>query len=650
MQRRVHKMHKSNAHTIEELGKLAKEADDPLRRRLYLDEILERDPKNHVALELRTQPFPKSKPIVTDRPTQPNLKLQNSGFRLEKKTEQDLPEKLNRWVTPAIASIIVAVIAYILAPIIIKFINGFTSPIPENAPLETHLSIKVVNDKVEAVQGAKVMFTTDQDLYPQFSDINGNASMNVFYKKKESRIFVETKQYAVYDQIVSLPLNGWLDVRLSPRDPNNRNVILRISDSQNGLPVEGAEITLIVADKTYGQPTDSYGITKFLLQFGDKDELDADISVKTREYERKHLRITLHAEHLQDILIDPQGISVVAFPYLSTATPVLPNPTLTPIPSLSNLPPPTPLPIVLIKLATVVVIATPISTTIPSLTTAPIWPTNVATITPSNPTPVDTPTITPIPTPSGASLGIPGNGSTVVGSGLTFNWNSNPNAVEYYLDYTGPSTGNSGWTTSLSFAANGLPAGTYTWHVKARNLGGEGPWSELWTVNLQPPADVWVHVQGTGFEFTGTSGTGGWVEIRSQNTINKSIDLNVIYTQTRAIGATNDADWARWRPTIITSGYYRVCIFAPWYTNSMGITNQARYTIHHANGNSTPPENPTRQSDFSNSWMNMGRYQFNAGTEGNVYMGDYTGDNPIRLISADAAKFIWSPIGTETCQ
>jgi hypothetical protein len=157
-----------------------------------------------------------------------------------------------------------------------------------------------------------------------------------------------------------------------------------------------------------------------------------------------------------------------------------------------------------------------------------------------------------------------------------------------------------------------------------------------------------VHVP-TGAGFEGTY-VGGWVIIRTQNTVHSYIDLDVIYTRTRTVGYTNDADWVRWRPTIVTTGYYRACVFAPWYTNSMGITNQARYTIHHAGGDSHPAEYPTRQSDFSGSWMDMGRYQFNAGTDGYIYMGDYTGDNPQRLISADAAKFIWSPTGAETCQ
>jgi len=255
------------------------------------------------------------------------------------------------------------------------------------------------------------------------------------------------------------------------------------------------------------------------------------------------------------------------------------------------------------------------------------------------------------------TLASPLSRATLPTGTINFTWNAVSGATEYCFAYgsaacDAPSSASSGWISATNYSAN-LSAGAYTWHVKARNAISTSDWSATsWAVTIYSVPNVWVHVQGTGFEFTGLNapgGTGGWIEIRTQNTVSNSIDPNVIYTQTRAIGGIGDADWVRWRPTIATSGYYRVCVFAPLYTNTMGVTNKARYTIHHANGDSNPPEYPTRQSDFSNGWMDMGRYQFNSGVSGYIYMGDYTGDNPIRLISADAAKFVWSPFGAETC-
>jgi len=541
--------------------------------------------------------------------------------------------RINYGLIVAIIGVLVAVIG--ILPIIAQM---------STTPLEIHLLARIANEKGEAIQGANVVFATDQDKYSAFSDVTGYVLITGFSKGKDGRLFVETKQYAPYDLSISLPPNNPLDVRLSPRDPNNRTVIIRVSDSVTHLPVEGAEINLVVFANPYIYSTDSIGLTpRFSLAFGNKDELDADIFVKTKEYESKHIRVTLQAERLQDILIDPTGVIVAPTPNTNLFNPSLAE-TPTFVAYSPNLPTETSPP------ATPIIVYEIVSPThsriLAPMVTSIFIVTNIPTNTPT-PNPTNTLTLTPIAVPFQPSLISPTNTSSIIGNSLKFTWNSIANATEYYVEYTGPSNGNSGWITTPSFDVNSLSSGTYNWHVKARNLGGESSWSDWWTFTLQPPADVWVHVQGSGFEFTGMS---GWVEIRTQNTVHSSIDANVIYTQTRAIGASNDKDWVRWRPSISTSGYYRVCIFAPWYTNSRGITNKARYLIHHAGGDSNPPEFPTRQSDFSNSWMDLGRYQFNNGVDGYVYMGDYTGDNPIRLISADAAKFIWAPLGTETCQ
>ena len=266
-------------------------------------------------------------------------------------------------------------------------------------------------------------------------------------------------------------------------------------------------------------------------------------------------------------------------------------------------------------------------------------------------------TCAPLTTPPAPTLVSPSNGATLpIGTPVTLTWNAVSDATKYFLEWSGAATGNSGWIAATSFNAS-LPAGTYNWHVKARNAVGEGPFSGSWSFTLvsgpitpTPPApfSVWVHIQGAGFEFTGL---GGWVIISTQNTVYESQDSNVIYTRTRTPPYTNDVDWARWRPTIPITGYYRACVFAPYYSSFAGVTDKARYIIHHANGDSSSTQNQRQaKTNQKGYWMDLGRYQFNQGTDGYVYMGDYTGDNPWQLISADAAKFVWSPTGSETCQ
>lgn len=154
------------------------------------------------------------------------------------------------------------------------------------------------------------------------------------------------------------------------------------------------------------------------------------------------------------------------------------------------------------------------------------------------------------------------------------------------------------------------------------------------------PSTITITPQGAGFEFTGL---GGWVEIHTQNTVSCSTDSNkAIYTRTRTPPYTNDVDWVRWRPTIITSGWYRVEAYIPNYTHGTAVTTQARYQITYANGQNTVVVN---QNNNLCSWISLGTYWFNSGTSGFVYMGDYTGDNPFRLIAADGMRFV--PIASE---
>ena len=138
-----------------------------------------------------------------------------------------------------------------------------------------------------------------------------------------------------------------------------------------------------------------------------------------------------------------------------------------------------------------------------------------------------------------------------------------------------------------------------------------------------------------GFE---SSWVGGWVRIRTQNTVHCAYDANnVLYTRTRTPPNTNDVDWARWRPNLPAAAWYNVYVHIPQYSSSMGKTTRARYRVNHANGSTLVVVD---QRNRQCQWAHLGEFRFNAGTGGNVYMGDYTGDNPAQLIAADAARFV----------
>ncbi len=85
---------------------------------------------------------------------------------------------------------------------------------------------------------------------------------------------------------------------------------------------------------------------------------------------------------------------------------------------------------------------------------------------------------------------------------LTFQSNPATGAASYLMEYWGgpystPQT--CGWSSTASCHVGPLPDGkTYSWHVKARNIGGETGWSATWSFTTQPiPCDT-LDVAHTG--------------------------------------------------------------------------------------------------------------------------------------------------------
>lgn len=167
----------------------------------------------------------------------------------------------------------------------------------------------------------------------------------------------------------------------------------------------------------------------------------------------------------------------------ATATPVPPTPTSTPTPT------PTPVP------------PTPTPTPAPTATPTPVPPTPTSTpsLTPVPPTATPTPvppTPTPIPPPPAPVLTSPDDGVVVPeGAPIGLDWTEAGSGVEYIAEVSGgPSGSGSFGPQGASFREIGpLPAGyDYSWRVRARGPGGDGPWSEPrdFTVRLATPTDV----------------------------------------------------------------------------------------------------------------------------------------------------------------
>jgi hypothetical protein len=86
----------------------------------------------------------------------------------------------------------------------------------------------------------------------------------------------------------------------------------------------------------------------------------------------------------------------------------------------------------------------------------------------------------------------PPNGAVVFAGITNFTWNAVPEnilasgATEYYLEYSGTSSGNCDWSNATSCTVN-LVAGSYSWRVKTRNAISESAWSETWTLTVSDP-------------------------------------------------------------------------------------------------------------------------------------------------------------------
>jgi murein DD-endopeptidase MepM/ murein hydrolase activator NlpD len=83
--------------------------------------------------------------------------------------------------------------------------------------------------------------------------------------------------------------------------------------------------------------------------------------------------------------------------------------------------------------------------------------------------------------------------------------------------------------------------------------------------------------------------------------------------------------WARWDPQLVASGWYEVSAFVP---ARHATTDRARFKLHGVLDHSGELEIPVRQSSYSNLWVPLGVFQFDANNAraGVVFLNDLTGE------------------------
>lgn len=99
----------------------------------------------------------------------------------------------------------------------------------------------------------------------------------------------------------------------------------------------------------------------------------------------------------------------------------------------------------------------------------------------------------------------------------------------------------------------------------------------------------------------------------------------------------NQADWARWTPTLTQAGWYEVHV---WYVEGTNRAPDARFTVHHADGDT---EFTVDQTTGGETWLLLGGFGFEAGSSGWVTLSE-VGSAPGKVVIADAVRF--HPVST----
>lgn len=104
------------------------------------------------------------------------------------------------------------------------------------------------------------------------------------------------------------------------------------------------------------------------------------------------------------------------------------------------------------------------------------------------------------------------------------------------------------------------------------------------------------------------------------------------------LGPTDDTGWARWNPQLPFDGMWEVMAWMPLNDTDDSVTHHAAYRVSHAEGMSIVRRS---QHDATQGWMSLGAFPFVRGDKGSVYLGNLTGDVPLRRVWADVVKFVW---------
>ncbi len=118
----------------------------------------------------------------------------------------------------------------------------------------------------------------------------------------------------------------------------------------------------------------------------------------------------------------------------------------------------------------------------------------------------------------------------------------------------------------------------------------------------------------------------------------------------------NQSNSASWTPTLAQQGIYDVYV---WYVSGSNRSPAASYVVNHLNGSTTlwgnnngdGIPNGINQQVNGGQWINIGQWEFGAGTSGSLFLdgaNSFNGGSSGTVVSADAAQWVLvQPTGVE---
>ena len=186
----------------------------------------------------------------------------------------------------------------------------------------------------------------------------------------------------------------------------------------------------------------------------------------------------------------------------------------------------------------------------------------------------------------------------------------------------------SAFGSSITTSYASLPNGSYTFHVKARDLAGNEdatPATRGFVVNV-PQGEIILDNALAGVADSTRAFTGTWCVSASTG----QFGSESLYS----CGAGTDR--YRWTPAIPTAGTYQVYV---WWTAHANRSTNVPITVVHAGGSATQTFN---QRLSGGQWVSLGTYGFDAGSGGYVEVTNANGQ-----AAADAVRWVpATPDGT----